>query len=64
MRILKGVASAYQFTGEQRFHDVLLASIRTAVEGTMPQPHRGIGKGICSSMRGALQVIAALPNEE
>ena len=61
MRILKGVAAAYGFTGEDRFKNVLLAGIETAI-GNPPRASRGIGKGICSPMRGAPQVIAALPH--
>ena len=60
MRILKGVAAAYGFTGSQRFHDVLAAGVRSAMAGPPPRAHRGIGKGICSPMRGAPQVLAQL----
>ena len=63
MRILKGVAAAYQFTGEERFKRILLAGVETAIGGTRMRPHRGVGKSICSPMRGALQVIASLPDE-
>jgi hypothetical protein len=60
MRILKGVAAAYGFTGNQRFQDVLAAGVRSAMAGTPPRAHRGIGKGIGSPMRGAPQVLASL----
>ena len=61
MRILKGVAAAYGFTGRDRFAKVLLAGVESAMSGNLPRAHRGVGKGICSPMRGALQVLAALP---
>ena len=61
IRILKGVSAAYEFTGEDRFRDVLIAGIQTAI-ADLPRARRGIGKGICSPMRGAPQVIAGLPD--
>ena len=61
MRILIGVAAAYGFTGRDRFAKVLLAGVESAMSGNLPRAHRGVGKGICSPMRGALQVLAALP---
>jgi hypothetical protein len=61
LRILKAVAAAYEFTGEDRFKEVLLAGIETAI-GHPPRAGRGIGKGICSPMRGAPQVVAVLPH--
>jgi len=60
MRILKGVAAAYQFTGEERFKRVLEAGIQTAIQHP-PTVHRGVGKTICSPMRGAPQIIGSLP---
>ena len=60
MRMLKGVAAAYQFTGEQRFKRVLEAGIPTAIQHS-PTVHRGVGKTISSLMRGAPQVISDMP---
>ena len=60
MRILKGVAAAHQFTGEERFKRVLEAGIQTAIQRP-PTVHRGVGKTICSPMRGAPQIIGSLP---
>ena len=59
MSMLKGVAAAYEFTGEERFKRVLEAGIQTAL-GRAPQEHRGVGKTISMPMRGAPQVIANL----
>ncbi len=63
MGMLKGIAAAYQFTGAERFKQILLAGVETAIGGRRPRPHRGAGKSICMPMRGALQVIASLPDE-
>ena len=60
MRILKGVAAAYRFSGDERFRQVLLAGAQTAMAGRRVRPHRGVGKGICSPMRGAPQVLLGL----
>jgi hypothetical protein len=60
MRILKGVAYAYGFSKKKRFKDVLTAGIKTAL-GHPPRAHRGVGKSICSPMRGAPQVLVNLP---
>ena len=57
MRILKGVAAAYSFTGEERFRKVLEEGVESGIVGTMPKVRRGVGKSICSPMRGVLQVI-------
>jgi hypothetical protein len=57
MRILKGLAAAYVFTGEERFARVLEEGVETGIGGTLPKVTRGVGKSICSPMRGALQVI-------
>ncbi len=59
MSMLKGVAAAYEFTGEERFKRVLEAGIQTAL-GRPPQEYRGVGKTISMPMRGAPQVIANL----
>jgi hypothetical protein len=64
MRILKGVATAYQFTGKKRFKDVLLAGVQSSMGGYRPRAHRGIGKGISSPMRGAPQVLVELPQTD
>lgn len=61
MRILKGVAFAWHYSRKKRFREILLAGVRTAITGRAPQPHRGFGKGVCSPMRGAPQVVLALP---
>jgi hypothetical protein len=63
VRILKGVAAAYAFTGEQRFAKILEEGIETAIGGTLPKVRRGVGKGICSPMRGVLQVIGWMSGE-
>ena len=60
MRILKGIAYAYGFSKNKRFKDVLQAGIKTAL-GHPPKAHRGVGKSICSPMRGATQVLVNLP---
>ena len=59
MRILKGVATAYQFSGEKKFLNVLKAGIATT-RSKRVKPHRGVGKSICSPMRGAPQVLVDL----
>ncbi len=61
MRILKGVATAYRFSRKKRFKEILLAGVQTAMAGRLPRPHRGVGKSICSPMRGAPQVLVDLP---
>ena len=58
--ILKGVGAAYQFTGEERFKEVLEAGIQTAIKRP-PTVHRGVGKTISSPMRDAPQLIGSLP---
>jgi len=63
MRILKGVAYAYGFSKKKRFKDILTAGIKTAL-GQPPEAHRGVGKGICSPMRGAPQVLTYLPTTQ
>lgn len=60
MRILKGVAAAYRFSREPRFQEVLLAGVQSAMERGLPRAHRGVGKSICSPMRGAPQVLVEL----
>ena len=60
MRILKGVAAAYRFSGEERFREILLAGVESALAGRRPWAHRGVGKSICSPMRGAPQVLVEL----
>ena len=60
MRILKGVAAAYQFTGDERFKRVLETGIQTAIQHP-PTVHRGVGKPISSLLRGAPQIIADMP---
>ena len=60
MRILKGVAAAFRFSGKQHFQDVLLAGVESAIERGHPRAHRGVGKSICSPMRGAPQVLVEL----
>ena len=59
MRILKGVAAAYQFSGEKRFLNVLKAGIGST-RSKRVSAHRGVGKSICSPMRGAPQVLLGL----
>ena len=61
MRILKGVATAYQFSRKPRFREVLVAGVRSAMDRGGPSAHRGVGKSICSPMRGAPQVLVDLP---
>ena len=61
-RILKGVATAYRFSGKERFKQVLLAGIQTAM-GRPPGGGRGGGKGIGSPMRGAAQILVDLPEK-
>ena len=63
MRILKGVATAFQFSGKERLREVLAAGVQSAMAGRLPKAHRGMGKGICSPMRGAPQVLVDLPGE-
>ena len=63
MRILKGVAAAYRFSGKERFREVLAAGVQSAMAGRLPTAHRGVGKSICSPMRGALQVLVDLPEK-
>ena len=63
MRILKGVAAAYRFSGKERFKQILSAGVQSAMAGRLPRAHRGIGKGICSPMRGAPQVLVDLPED-
>ena len=60
MRILKGVASAWHFSGKERFREVLMAGVETAIANQRPRAHRGVGKSICSPMRGAPQVLVDL----
>ena len=60
MRILKGVAAAYRFSREERFREILLAGVESALAGRHPRAHRGVGKSICSPMRGAPQVLVEL----
>ena len=61
MRLLKALATAYAFSGKERFRKVLLAGVRSAVNERMPGTGRGAGKGISSPMRGAPQVLLGLP---
>ena len=61
MRILKGIATAYHFSKKKRFKEVLLAGVQTSMARSRPKAHRGIGKVICSPMRGAPQVLVDLP---
>ena len=61
MRILKGVATAYRFTGEERFKKVLLAGVQSGMGGRVARAGRGAGKGICAPMRGAPQILVDLP---
>ena len=65
--ILKGVAAAYQFSGKERFRDLLLTCARSAAQATragrVPKASRGGGKGISSPMRSAPQVIVGLPEQ-
>ena len=63
MRILRGVAMAYRFTGEARFKEVLIAGIHSALTARRPRAGRGVGKGIGSPMRGTPQVLMDLPGE-
>jgi hypothetical protein len=63
MRILKGVATALRFSGKERFREVLAAGAQSAMAGRLPKAHRGVGKSICSPMRGAPQVLVDLPGE-
>ena len=64
MRILKGVAAAYRFSGKERFREVLLAGVQSALAGRQVRARRGVGKSICSPMRGAPQVLVGLPEKE
>ena len=59
IRILKGVAAAYQFSGEKRFLNVLKAGV-ASTRSKRVSAHRGVGKSICSPMRGAPQVMIDL----
>jgi len=61
MRILKGVAFAWHHSRKKRFREILLQGIETALAGRPSQPRRGLGKSICSPMRGAYQVLGELP---
>ena len=61
MRILKGVATAYQFSRKPRFKEVLVAGVQSSMGRGGPGAHRGVGKSICSPMRGAPQVLVDLP---
>jgi len=63
MRILKGIATALRFSGKERFREVLAAGAQSAMAGRLPKAHRGVGKSICSPMRGAPQVLVDLPGE-
>ena len=60
MRILKGIATAYRFSGSERFRQILQQGLESAL-ASPPRAHRGVGKSICSPMRGAPQVLADLP---
>lgn len=60
MRILKGVAAAYRFSGDERLREVLLAGARTAMADERLRPQRGVGKSVCALMRGAPQVLLGL----
>ncbi len=61
MAMLKGVAAAYEFSGEARFRRVVEAGIQTTI-GRPPTAHRGVGKSISMPMRGAPQLIGSLPS--
>lgn len=63
LRILKGVATAYRLSRRPHFRQVLEAGVRSALGGAGPQAHRGVGKSICSPMRGAPQVLVELPGK-
>ena len=63
MRILKGVAAAYRFSGKERFREILSAGVRSAMARGVPRASRGVGKSICSPMRGAPQVLVDLPKD-
>ncbi|MBQ41915.1 MAG: hypothetical protein CME15_05600 [Gemmatimonadetes bacterium] len=59
MRILKGIAFALGHSGRRRFEQVLKEGLESALGGSAPRAGRGVGKAICSRMRGAPQVLAA-----
>ena len=59
MRILKAVAAANRLSPDERYREVLLSGVPSAV-ARHPRAHRGVGKGICSPMRGAPQVLVGL----
>jgi hypothetical protein len=63
MRILKGVATAYRFSGKPRFREILRAGVQSAMARGAPRAGRGVGKSICSPMRGAPQVLVDLPSD-
>jgi hypothetical protein len=60
MRILKGVAAAYGFSGRESFRQVLLAGVESAMGRRRVRAGRGVGKSICSPMRGAPQILVGL----
>jgi hypothetical protein len=64
MRILKAAATAYRFSGQKKFKDILEAGIQTAIDDHKPGIGRGSGKGIASPMRGAAQLLVDLPVEK
>jgi len=64
MRILKGVAFAWHYSRKKRFREILLQGIETAIAGRPTRPRRGLGKVICSPMRGAYQAIVDLPRKK
>ncbi len=61
MAILKGIAFAYDVSGNERLREVLFEGVRSAMAQRETRAHRGVGKSIGMPMRGAYQVLVDLP---